>query len=91
MLLFAVFLASFVGLGAAAKTRSLLLTLTCIAAVVATLAALVVWTLIADRLTQHSAELPTHAAWHSRQWAEFERAFWSYVDSSWEAPPRAAE
>jgi len=90
-LLFAVFVASFVGVGAAARTRSLLLTLACAAAVFATLAALVAWTLIADRSAQHSAELPEHVAWHPRQWAEFERAFWSHVDGSWEAPPRAAE
>jgi hypothetical protein len=55
------------------------------------LAALAAWTLISDRFAPHSPELPRHLAWHPRQWAEFERAFWSYVDGSWDAPPRAAE
>jgi hypothetical protein len=81
------FVAAFVGVGAAAKTRSMLLTLAGVAAVVATVAALVAWTWLADR----SAELPSHVAWHPRQWAEFERAFWSYVDGSWDPPPQGAE
>jgi hypothetical protein len=90
-LLFVVFVAAFVGVGAAAKTRSPLLTLACVAAMVASLAALAAWTLITDRFAPQSPELPRHVAWHPRQWAEFERAFWSYVDGSWDAPPRAAE
>jgi len=90
-LLFVVFVAAFVGVGAAAKTRSLLLTLACVAAMVASLAALAAWTLITDRFAPQSPELPRHVAWHPSQWAEFEHAFWSYVDGSWDAPPRAAE
>ncbi|MGZ6635917.1 MAG: hypothetical protein ACXVHL_21860 [Solirubrobacteraceae bacterium] len=66
-------------------------TLACGAAVLATLAALAAWTLIAERFAQHSAQPPRHVAWHPRQWAEFERAFWSYVEGSWDPPPRAAE
>jgi hypothetical protein len=87
-LLFVTFVAAFVGVGAAAKARSLLPTLACVAAALATLAALAAWTLIAERFTQRG---PGHVAWHPRQWAEFERAFWSYVDGSWDPPPRAAK
>ena len=90
-LLFVAFVAAFVGVGAAAKTRSLLPTLACVAAVVVTLAALAAWTLIAERFAQHPAEPPRHVAWHPRQWAEFERAFWSYVEGSSDPRPRAAE
>ena len=90
-LLFIAFVAAFVGVGAAAKARSLLPTLACGAAVLATLAALAGWTLIAERFAQHPGQLPRHVAWHPRQWAEFERAFWSYVEGSWDPPPRAAE
>jgi hypothetical protein len=90
-LLFVMFVVAFVGVGAAAKTRSLLLTLACVAAVVATLAALVTWTLVAERFAQHSAEPPRHVAWHPRQWAEFERAFWSHIDGSWDASSPAPE
>ena len=84
-LLFVAFVAAFVGVGAAAKTRSLLPTLACVAAVLATLAALAAWTLIAERFAQPGSG---HVAWHPRQWAEFERAFWSYVDGSWDPPTR---
>ena len=82
------FVVAFAGVGAGAETRSLLLTLVCVAAVAATLAALAAWTLVTERFAHHSAELPRHVAWHPRQWAEFERAFWSYVDG--DARPRKA-
>jgi len=90
-LLFVMFVVAFVGVGAAAKTGSLLLTLACVATVVATLAALTAWTLLSERFAQHSAEPVRHVAWHPRQWAEFEHAFWSYVDGPSDAPPRAVE
>ena len=90
-LLFVVFIAAFVGVGAAARAHSLLLTMAGVAAVGATLAGLAAWTLIAERFGQELRELPRHVAWHPHQWAEFEHAFWSYVDGLWEAPPRAAE
>ena len=90
-LLFVVFVAAFAGVGAAARTHSLLLTLAGVAAVVATVAGLAAWTLIAERVGRDLRELPRHVPWHPHQWAEFEHAFWSYVDGSWEAPPRAAE
>jgi len=85
------YVVAFVGVGAAAKTGSLLLTLACVATVVATLAALMAWTLLSERFAQHSAEPVRHVAWHPRQWAEFEHAFWSYVDGPSDAPPRAVE
>ena len=87
-LLFVMFVVAFVGVGAGAKTRSLLLTLVCVAAVVATLAALAAWTSVTERFADPSAGLPRDVAWHPGQWAEFERAFWSYVDG--DARPRAA-
>ena len=76
-LLFVMFVVAFVGVGAGAKTHSLLLTLVCVAAVVATLAALAAWTLVMERFADLSAELPRDVAWHPGRWAEFERAFWS--------------
>jgi hypothetical protein len=88
-LLFVMFVIAFVGVGAGAGTHSLLLTLICVAAVAATLAALAAWTLVTERSVHHSVELPRHVACHPTQWAEFERAFWSYVDG--DARPRAAE
>ncbi|HYB26160.1 MAG TPA: hypothetical protein VEF89_06080 [Solirubrobacteraceae bacterium] len=88
-MLFVAFIAAFVGAGAAAKTRSLLPTLAFVAAVLVTLAALAAWTLIAERSAQRPAQLSRHVAWHPRQWAEFERAFWSYVDGSCDPPPAA--
>ena len=90
-LLFVAFVAAFVGIGAAAKAGSLFLTLACVAAVVASLAALVASTLLTERFAQHSSEPPRHVAWHPRQWAEFEHALWSYVDDPSDGPPRAAE
>jgi uncharacterized membrane protein len=81
-LLFVVFVGAFVGVGAAARTRSLLLTLAGVVAVVATVAALAARTLIAERFGRDLRELPRHVAWHPHQWAEFEHAFWSYVDGS---------
>jgi membrane protein implicated in regulation of membrane protease activity len=88
-LLFVMFVAAFVGVGAGAGTHSLLLTLASVAAIPATLAALAAWTLVTERNVHHSAELPSDVAWHPGQWAEFERAFWSYVDG--DARPRTAE
>jgi hypothetical protein len=88
-LLFVMFVAAFVGVGAGAGTHSLLLTLACVAAIPATLAALAGWTLVTERNVHHSGELPSDVAWHPGQWAEFERAFWSYVDG--DARPRTAE
>jgi len=90
-LLFVMFVVAFVGIWAAAKARSLFLTLACAATVVATLAALVAWTSLTERFGQRSAEPPRNVAWHPRQWAEFEHAFWSYVDGPSDAPPRAVE
>jgi len=90
-LIFSTFVVGFVGIGAAAKARSLLLTLACVAVVMAALATLAAWSLVTERYAQHSAELPGPVEWHPRQWAEFERAFWSCVDGLWEAPPRAPE
>jgi hypothetical protein len=90
-LLFVLFVVAFVGIWAAAKARSLFLTLACVAAVVATLAALAAWTLLTERFGQNSGEPPRHVAWHSRQWADFEHAFWSYVDGPSDAPSRAPE
>jgi hypothetical protein len=83
------FVVAFVGVGAGAEMHSLVLTLVCVAAIPATLAALAAWTLVTERIVHDSAELPSHVAWHARQWAEFERAFWSYVDG--DARPRTAE
>jgi hypothetical protein len=91
VLLFGAFVVGSSGIGAAAEARSLLLTLACVAVVVAALVALAAWTLVTERSAKHTAELARPAEWHPRQWAEFERAFWSYVDGSWDAPPRAAE
>jgi len=88
-LLFVLFVVAFAGVGVGAKTRSLLLTLVCVAAVAATLVVLAAWTLVTERFANHSAGLPRHVAWHPSQWAEFEHAFWSYVDG--DARPRAAE
>lgn len=88
-LLFVMFVVAFAGVGAGAETRSLLLISVCVAAVAATLAALAAWTLVTERFAHHSAELPRDVAWHPSQWAEFERAFWSYVDG--DARPQAAE
>jgi hypothetical protein len=78
-LLFVAFVVAFVGLAGAAGTRSPELALACVAAVVATLSGLAAWTLVTDRRAQYSTDLPRHVAWDPRQWAEFERAFWSYV------------
>ena len=88
-LLFGMFVAALVGVEAGAGTHSRLLTLACAAAIPATLAALAAWTLVSERSVHHSAELPSHVAWHPSLWAEFERAFWSYVDG--DARPRTAE
>jgi hypothetical protein len=90
-LLWGVFVAVFAGVGAAAKTRSLLLTLALPAAVVATLAVWMTWTLAAKRAAQRSQEPPGRTARDACQWADFERAFWSYVESSPDGPARAAE
>jgi hypothetical protein len=90
-LLFVAFVIAFVGLAATAGMHSLLLTLACAAGVGGTVAALAAWTLVTHDRGEHSTDLPRHVAWHPRQWAEFERAFWSYVDGSWDASPRATE
>lgn len=89
-LLFVAFVIAFVGLAATAGMHSLLLTLACAAGVGGTLGALAAWTLVTHDRGEHS-DLARHVAWHPRQWAEFERAFWSYVDGSWDASPRATE
>ena len=88
---FVAFIDAFVAAGAAAKTRSLLPTLACVAAVLATLVALAARTLIADRYARHPLQPPRHMALHPRKWVEFERAFWSYVEGAWDPPPGAAE
>ena len=90
-LLFVAFVIAFVGLAATAGMHSLLLTLACAAAVVGTLAVLAAWTLVIHDRPKHLTDLPRHVAWHPRQWAEFERPFWSHVDGSWDSPPRATE
>jgi len=63
-LLFVAFIGAFVAAGAAAKTRSLLPTLACVAAVLATLVALAARTLIADRYARHPLQPPRHVALH---------------------------
>ena len=85
-LLFVLFVVAFAGVGAGAGTRSLLLTLVCGATVAATLAGLAAWTSVTERFAHYSAELPRHVAWQPSQWAEFERAFWSYVDGDVRPP-----
>jgi hypothetical protein len=89
-LLFVAFVIAFVGLAATAGMHSLLLTLACAAGVGGTLGALAAWTLVTHDRGEHS-DSPRRVAWHPHQWAEFERAFWSYVDGSWDASPRATE
>ena len=89
-LLFVAFVIAFVGLAATAGMHSLLLTLACAAGAGGTLGALAAWTLVTHDRGEHS-DLPRQPAWHPSQWAEFERAFWSYVDGSWDGTPRATE
>ncbi len=89
-LLFVAFVIAFVGLAATAGMHSLLLTLACAAGVGGTLGALATWRLVTRDRGEYS-DLPRQVVWHPRQWAEFERAFWSYVDGSWDASPRATE
>lgn len=75
--LFIVFIGGFAALPAALQTRSPLIIGGGALALVAAAGAFVGWLLLAER---RAAKPPRHVPWGRQQWAEFEAAFWSYVE-----------
>jgi len=71
-------------LAAAVHTKSVFLISAAALVLVGGVAGLALWLLIADR---RASSPPRHIAWRDRQWTEFERGFWDYVERSSGTPP----